>query len=202
MRITTIDTSEQREAVGHAAEACRIILKIFPTATMVELASENCPQEGTTKYDLWNIWADKAAADHRQAGADGQWLWCDVTDHPAHSTLTVSDQADIKMWLGKAGEIDPNVFEPGELAAGAWELNIPKVLEVEADDTAEYLVDAIEQSDLTDNDLDETIAGVGGTDDYISGDHTNTTEGRVRFLIERIGVDAASNQVEALIASR
>lgn len=200
MRITTIDTTDQRTAVGYAAAACRIILASLPTATMVELASENCPQEGTTKYDLWNVWADKAAADIDQAGADGQWLWSDVEDHAGRAALPGIDQAAVKMWLGKAGEIDPNVFEPGELAAGAWELLIPKVLQVEADDTVDQLVDLIEESDLTIEDLDELINSASTVEHRYEPDGDDDSEARVRYLVDRLGSQDAATSVEALLA--
>ncbi len=124
MRITTITTDEQRIAVLHAAEAATLVADRLPGAHLIELAAQDCPEGIIRAYDLFQVWP---------APVDSPQLWCDHVPYdgwePA-GKLTDEDVDRIQWLLRAAGEADPNVFDPGELAATAWQLDIPKVLAV------------------------------------------------------------------------
>ena len=192
MRITTIDTTDQREAVSHAAAAAVMVRAIFPTAEVIELASETVQKEDTTKYEVFNIWGP--ADEHEQ-----KWLWSNF-EHKNLDKVSEAARDRLQQLLALAGETDPNVFGPDELAAGAWELVISKVLKVQLDDHVDQVVNLIESSGIADGDLWDLIhdaADETDADDVADKAEAGGVEAQAKFLVERLGYDRAVVTVQS-----
>jgi len=206
MRIRTVQTPEQFAAVVHAAEAARIIVHRLPQASMLELAAEKVP--GIDKYDLFNVWPS----------GTGNQLWTDAG--AADGPLTDDDVDRITSLLAAAGESDPNVFEPGELASGAWQLFLHDVLKTDLDLTVERLgIHAFIDVGLSEDKLAGLIrdtaanSGTGSPDDDVNPSHPDARAvvakatidagayAQVAYLIEHLGEPTAWSAVEIYAAA-
>ncbi|MBB2940512.1 hypothetical protein FB565_000216 [Actinoplanes lutulentus] len=133
MRIITVTTADERAAVTAAAQAATIIRNRFNTAALIDVASNDSPVDGDAKYDLLNIWSAGESRD--RTFHDPTWLWSVVADHGGHRLLPANEVRQVQTLLRTAGETNPYLFEPGELGANCWELDLDAVLNAHLADT-------------------------------------------------------------------
>ncbi|HEX8345354.1 MAG TPA: hypothetical protein VF657_11575 [Actinoplanes sp.] len=57
-------------------------------------------------------------------------------DHDGHHILRPDDVRQVEAFLKTAGDTEPYLFQPGEPASGAWQLDIDAVLRAYHDDAA------------------------------------------------------------------
>ena len=186
MRITTIETETQRTAVAAAAAAARIVVRRIPTAKLIELASEVA--EGVAeKYEPFTVWSSTSED-------GGALLWSSINDQTP-ATLGGDEVTEITNLLRTAGETDPNVFGPDELVGGVWELHIQPVLQVDADDATDAVVDLLEAGDLQEEQVREVLVNVAAEhhaehDDVsavIDEAMAGGSETQARFLVNLLG---------------
>lgn len=196
MRITTIDTADQRDAVNAAAAAARIVVRCIPGAKLLELASEVA--EGVDeKYLPLAAWSDTTEL-------GGTRLWSTLDDD-TRDMLGGADYTEVTNWLRTAGQADPNVFGPGDLAVGVWELHLDAVLKLDADEDADAIVDYLEASDMPDDAIRQVLVDVAaehhGAHDDIAGlideAMAGGSETQARFLVNLLGGFAAHAELVA-----
>lgn len=130
-----ITNARQRAAVAAAAQAATIIRNRLADAALIELAREDSPLDGVVKYQLLNVWS--AGESHGWlVPSTARWLWSAATDHDGYHLLRTDEVRQVEAFLKTAGDTEPFLFEPGELASGAWELDINAVLSAHQDDAA------------------------------------------------------------------
>lgn len=201
MRITAINTAEQRRAVTEAAAAARLILAKLDDADLVELAANDEPP--VTKYQLLNIWSDGT---DQPTSTTRTLLWSDVADFPQanHAALTSDDAATLQKMLAVAGETDPNVFGPGELAGGVWELRLREVIALDGSDQVAKLVAEVDRLDLGEQDLyvlvHEAYAGQDAEGDDADVEQVNAggVQSQCAYLVDKFGYDQALLDVQSL----
>lgn len=203
MRITTIVTSGQRAAVEAALTAARLVVARIEEAKLLELAVPD-REDGIAAYKPLNVWG--AGEDSGELYCTREMLWCDVEGETNHHRLTGADVAELTGLLRTAAEQDPNVFNPGELASGAWELDLDAVLALGAADAADRLVALIAELKVDEIDLDDLVhdtASRRASDDFNNGEAHDAVHGdqeeiasevnnggvrdQARFLIDRLG---------------
>lgn len=140
MRITRVSTGDERRAMLYASEAARILADRIPGAHTVELAARDEDPPSTVRaYDLLQVWP---------LDEDGEQLWSDVVPRrgwkPA-GALTTDDIDKVQWLLRVAGETDPNIFGPAELAANAWQLFLPQVFDAEQKLALDRVVDHFQE---------------------------------------------------------
>lgn len=200
MRITTIVTADQREAISQAGIACRLIAERFNGgAALAEIASENNLDYGFTQWQLLNVWGP--GEDHGTAYNTREHLWCNDAEQGPNHGLTADDVARIQTIIQHAGGLDPNIFGICDLADGVFDLDITKVLEMVGDDEKAKLVFLIEELGITEIDLDDLVETAAcppnGEPAEVPDEVTNGgIAEQAAFLIQRLGFDEAAAAVK------
>lgn len=197
MRIKNIATADQRAAVTAAIEAARLVVDRIAEAKLLELAIPD-REDGVTAYRPLNVWGE-GTTDKDERFCTREWLWCDVAGEDGHHRLTDDDVTKLTELLRNAADRDPNVFNPGELASGAWELDLDAVLAAAGSDAAERLVALIGELQLEDIDLDDLVDTAGApmppashdeviaANDAIQEANDNGVTAQAQFLVDKLG---------------
>ena len=145
MRIATVTTSGERDAVLHAAEAAEIVLSRFPSAQVIQFAAEAIP--GSDACGVFAV---------RGAEATTEPLWLDIDD--TADAFDGDTQARVRSLLAAAGAADTRVFEPGEVGSAMWRLRLHCVLDADAVLAARRLADHADiDLGLAEDALDELV---------------------------------------------
>lgn len=199
MRLTTITTQDQRRAVLFAGQAARLIVDRIEEAALIELSAVQEPDPvgpgqviTTAKYALFSVWP----------AAEGEEpLWADDPQRGPVHRLTDQDVREVERLLTLAGETDPNIFMPDELANGVWQLLLPAVLAADESEAATRIVHHIrldvEMSDLDLDDLvNETGAEHGACEDQVQKVIGGSVHDKALFLLRHLGEREAWSAVE------
>lgn len=194
MRITKIETAEQRDAVTRAATAAALIVERLDGAEIAEFSAIDNEASGLHSYRLLNVWG--GGEDRGTDYCTRPHLWCnDGKAGPDHG-LTADDVLRIETLVRGAGEMDPNVFAAGELAGGVWDLDLLALAKHDEDAATARLVKVIADRGIDEIDIDELVeeaaAPPNGEAAEVPDEVSNGGPAeQARYLIQKLGQSEA-----------